>query len=210
MGSGDIPFIVDQMGLDDIEQVMAIEKAAFSAPWSARAYHYELTENPNAHFFVVYLRGAGVEPAPAGWWARLLRWVRGPVRSARFIVGYGGFWQVLDEAHISTIAVRPEFRQLGIGKLLMVTMLKHAIALEAERATLEVRVSNQAAQGLYRLYGFEVTGRRPRYYSDNFEDALIMTVKGILTPAYRRRLAELEQAVYRELAAQHILQVQRT
>jgi len=69
-------------------------------------------------------------------------------------------------------------------------------------------VSNHAAQRLYQLYGFEVAGRRPRYYSDNFEDALIMTVEGIRTPAYRRRLAELEQAVYRELAAQRNPQAQ--
>lgn len=195
-----IPYVVDHMSVDDIEQVMDIELKVFTTPWSARSYKYELTENENAHYFVVYSRNEGEPPAPSGWWDRLRNQLRGP-RPSRFILGYGGFWKVVDEAHISTIAVRQEYRRRGIGRLLMLTIIKHAIALEANRVTLEVRVSNRAAQELYRQYGFEVTGRRRGYYADNWEDALIMTVEDIQAPAYRRRLAKLEQALYRDLAS---------
>lgn len=199
MTGRDIPYVVDHMSVDDIEQVMTIETTAFSTPWSARSYQYELTQNENAHYFVVYHRESRKEPSPQGWWERLRNRVLGS-RPPRLLLGYGGFWQVVDEAHISTIAVRGEYRNRGIGKLLMITMIKQAIALEADRVTLEVRVSNRAAQELYRQYGFEVTGQRRGYYSDNREDALIMTVENIRSPAFRRRLAKLERALYRELA----------
>jgi ribosomal-protein-alanine N-acetyltransferase len=86
-----------------------------------------------------------------------------------------GFWFIVDEAHISTIAVHPDFRQHGIGEILLQWALREALHLDAQLVTLEVRVSNHKAINLYEKYGFEVVGRRAHYYRDNNEDALLMT-----------------------------------
>jgi SSU ribosomal protein S18P alanine acetyltransferase (EC 2.3.1.-) len=121
----------------------------------------------NAHFLVAYL----AEPlSGAAWLDRLLG--RGPRRQ---VVGYGGLWVVADEAHINTLAVHPEWRRRNIGERLLQALLDKASALHASSATLEVRVSNLAAQRLYQKFGFVEVGRRKRYYRDG-EDALLMTV----------------------------------
>ena len=197
-----LPYWVDRMRLEDIEQVVAIDRVAFPTPWSANAYRHEIVHNEAAHYFVALLRKSP-SPAPPvvpsqGWRAWLTRRLRS-ARSPRYVVGYSGFWLMVDEAHISTIAVRPDFRRRGIGELLMLTMLEEAIRLQAVTATLEVRVSNVAAQQLYRKYGFDIVGRRRGYYSDNREDALIMTVYGILSPEYQARLSHLKARLHRRL-----------
>jgi len=115
------------------------------------------------------------------------------------IVGYGGFWLMAGEAHITTIAVRPELRRRGIGELLLVAMLDRATELGAEVATLEVRVSNIAAQTLYRKYGFRQVGLRRRYYSNN-EDALIMTTNRLTSAPFQRRFQGLKVALREKLA----------
>ena len=93
------------------------------------------------------------------------------------MVGYAGFWLIVDEAHIGTIAVHPLWRQRGLGEKLLVTLLRQARELGAVLATLEVRPGNQAAQRLYRRHGFAEVGQRKRYYQDNGEDALLLTVR---------------------------------
>ncbi len=164
-----LPYRVERMRAEDVDAIMLIEHEAFSEPWPASAYRHEIEKNDLAHYFVVR---AGAPPggAPAN----------------RTILAYGGFWLMVDEAHISTIASRREWRGRGLGELLLAGMMEEARALGAERVTLEVRVSNAVAQNLYRKYGFNVEGRRKRYYSDNNEDALIMTTPPIGTPAYRQ------------------------
>ena len=114
------------------------------------------------------------------------------------IVGYGGFWLMAGEAHISTIAVRPELRRRGIGELLLVAMIDRATDLGAKVATLEVRVSNTAAQSLYRKYGFRQVGLRHRYYSNN-EDALIMTTDRLTSAHFQRHLQGLKIALREKL-----------
>ncbi|MBI3359583.1 MAG: ribosomal protein S18-alanine N-acetyltransferase [Chloroflexi bacterium] len=157
------------MELADVPQVAAIDRQSFPLPWLASSYRHELTENENAHFLVAHL--GPVSRRPGQWWQD---WFRPqPVRT---IVGYGGYWYIMDEAHISTIAVHPDYRGQGIGERLLVAMLEHARSLGATLATLEVRVGNVVAQNLYRKYGFEEVGRRNGYYRDNGEDALLMTV----------------------------------
>ena len=91
------------------------------------------------------------------------------------MLGYAGLWLLIDEAHISTIAVAPEWRGRGLGELLLASLLERAISIGADVATLEVRASNLVAQNLYRKYRFTVVGVRKGYYTDNFEDALVMT-----------------------------------
>lgn len=157
---------IRSMQLDDLSQVLAIDSQSFTLPWPESAYRYELLENPSSFLMV-----AEIEQSEVG----------------RLIVGVVVVWMILDEAHIATIAVHPEFRGQGIASRLMVSMMREAIQLEARLATLEVREQNTAAQRLYQRFGFNIVGRRPRYYKDNLEDALIMTV-GCLDKGYLERL----------------------
>jgi len=115
------------------------------------------------------------------------------------VVGYAGLWLVLDEAHVTTIAVHPDLRGHGLGELLLVRLVAIAQEMGAKRMTLEVRVSNEVAQTLYRKYSFKVEGVRRRYYSDNDEDALIMWSEPIDAPDFQARFAELRAALYRRL-----------
>jgi ribosomal-protein-alanine N-acetyltransferase len=171
----------DNMTWEDVPAVMAIEQRSFTLPWSANTYRHELLENANAHYYVLRRR-TDSRRLPDGWLARLLG-RRDPVVS---IVGYGGFWFIADEAHISTIAVEPEWRGRGLGEFLLVSMIERAMGLQAAQVTLEVREGNLVAQNLYRKYGFKITGKRPRYYQDNQENAFLMTVDGVNTETYRR------------------------
>lgn len=141
------------MTLDDLSSVLMIDRLSFPLPWSERSYRYELLDNPSAHLLVA---------------ERMLAEVA-------MVVGYIGYWFLIDEIHISTFAVHPEHRRNGIGEKLLVAALEQAVALGALLVTLEVRVTNQAALHLYRKYGFEIVGRRANYYRDNHEDAWIMT-----------------------------------
>ncbi len=143
------------MQLDDVAQVRDIDQLSFSMPWPESAYRYELTENQASRCWVAERVGE------AGGWT---------------IVGMIVLWLIVDEAHVATIAVHPDHRGLGIGRQLLVTGLENAIQLKMHQVTLEVRVGNWVAQNLYRQFGFVEAGRRPRYYRDNQEDALIMTV----------------------------------
>ncbi len=101
------------------------------------------------------------------------------LKEYRWVAGFVGYWHVVDEAHISTIAVHPKWRGSGVGEQLLRATLEHALSLGAQMATLEVRVSNAAAQNLYRKYHFEEVGRRKNYYRDNGEDAVLMTAEPI-------------------------------
>ncbi|MEW6081889.1 MAG: ribosomal protein S18-alanine N-acetyltransferase [Bacillota bacterium] len=136
------------MTLDDIDQVLAIERCAFPSPWSERAFVSEITENAMAHYVVV--ERAGV------------------------VVAYSGMWLILDEAHITNIAVHSRVRRQGVGGFLLSQMLARAAARGCQRMTLEVRVSNSAAQLMYHRFGFQRKGVRRGYYTDTREDAIIM------------------------------------
>jgi ribosomal-protein-alanine N-acetyltransferase len=145
------------MSLADIETVVEIDRLSFSLPWSERVYRLELTENPAAHLYVAVKKKYTDEN----------------------ILGYIGFWYIVDETHISTLAVHPSERRTGIGEGLLIYAMEEAESLGAEVVTLEVRGSNQPAIMLYQKFGFEVVGRRPRYYKDNGEDAILMTLKDL-------------------------------
>nr|WP_238188468.1 ribosomal protein S18-alanine N-acetyltransferase [Paenibacillus sp. L3-i20] len=136
------------MTLEDIPAIIAIEQEAFTSPWTAEAFTNELTNNMFARYMVMEESGQ--------------------------VLGYGGMWIIMDEAHITNIAIRSDLRGNGLGHKLLEQMQRTAVFFEAVRMTLEVRVTNELAQHLYRKYGFQSSGIRPRYYSDNDEDALIM------------------------------------
>jgi ribosomal-protein-alanine N-acetyltransferase len=178
-----LPYIVEAMSMADVKEVAALEKLIFPLPWSARAFEYELRHNPMAHFAVVRPRISPHEHP----------------QSVR-VLGYAGFWLIVDEAHVCTLGVHPDWRGRGLGELLLAHLLDHAIKVGAAVATLEVRVSNVAAQSMYRKYGFVPAGLRRRYYSDNNEDAIIMTTEVITSRSYRRRLSALKADLWHKLA----------
>jgi len=142
------------MRLDDIDQIILIDRLSFSLPWPASAFRHELLNNPSSLLWVAELDLADGSPS---------------------VVGAVVVWMILDEAHIATLAVHPDYRRRGISQQLLVIVLRQAIERGAALATLEVRANNLAGQALYKQFKFEIVGRRPRYYQDNYEDALIMT-----------------------------------
>ena len=191
----DLPYIVEPMRLRDISEVMEIEHDSFPAPWSAHSYRHELLDNDLSHYFVVRQRRMG-RPG-LNLLARARRFLRVGIRPP--ILGYGGFWLMVGEAHISTIAVQPDWRRRGIGGLLLVAMLDRAIELEADMATLEVRVSNVTAQNLYHKYGFRQAGLRSRYYRDSNEDALIMSTERLTSATFQSHFQQLKRALWGRL-----------
>lgn len=165
------PYRFRPMSREDLGQVLEIERASFPTPWPASAYRYEIEHN-NAATYVV------MEPAQ-------------PPQDEAEILGYAGFWLIVDEAHISTIAISPRHRSRGLGLLLLLEVIRHATGLGAAMVTLEVRRSNLVAQALYWKCGFQQTGVRRAYYSDTREDALILATPPLSDPTYQARLDDL-------------------
>lgn len=204
-------YCVRPMRIEDIPQVLEVERQSFPSMWPPTAFKRELQQNRLAHYIVVTERnpqapppGPEPEPRPAGPFGRLFgelrhRWgteAAGPLpppeERPELIVGFIGLWMLPDEAHIVTIAVRESHRRRGFGELLLISAIHLAQTKGQAMMTLECRVSNDAARALYRKYGFQEAGRRPQYYSDNREDALILTIDSVLSDAYRARFEELK------------------
>ena len=198
MYTDSLGYVVEPMRLSDVPAVLAIERVSFPLPWPARVYQYELLKNDRSHYFV--LRHRGERDRPEGILARLWRALRPNPPSE--VVGYGGFWTSGHQAHISTLAIAPKWRRQGLGLLLVLYMLDCARALGMRTATLEVRVSNHAAQNLYRKCGFRPSGLLRGYYHDNGEDALLMTTPPLTNPAYEAHLNGLWQELQKRLGAQ--------
>ncbi len=185
---------VARMTLEDIPAVMQIEHLAFPRPWPEKAYRYELTENPNAHFVVARVSDASrTQASPISVLQKLMGLIRPHPTlhtslASSLVIGFAGMWMYVDEAHIATLATHPDWRGRGIGEAILINLMREAQRRNAVLVTLEVRAGNTAAQHLYRKYGFEEVGRRKQYYQDNHEDALIMTVTNFNTDAYRDKL----------------------
>ena len=215
---------LDIMTQDDVPEVSRVERRCFANPWPASAYRREL-QNPAQNYYVV-LRAmqAGAPPRsgpdngqsdadavqsemlPRGPVPRrsLLSIGRGRQQEAHgrepsAIIGFAGMWLAFDEAHVTTIGVDPSHRGLGLGELLLICMFDEAVARRANWLTLEVRVTNAAAQALYRKYGFTAHGTRKRYYSDNNEDALIMWSPALTESGYRAEVELRRDALARRL-----------
>ncbi len=171
------------MTCDDIPQVMAIERASFASAWPQTAYEKEL-ENRLARYLVAVRLGEA-EPGPRGVRRRLGRLLARRPPQPGDIVGFVGVWLMVDEAHIVTLAVRPDARRQGVGQLLVLGALELAYAHDMSRVTLEVRASNDAARALYERCGFRRVGVRPRYYTDNQEDAVVMSTPPLGDPDFR-------------------------
>jgi [ribosomal protein S18]-alanine N-acetyltransferase len=154
---------IERMTHDDVAAVMAVDQLCFPSPWSENAYRSEMG-NVSAHYIVARLPERGFGAAAEGQ-GRL--------------VGFAGAWIVMDEAHVTTIGVHPEYRRHGIGERLFAALLEEARERGVRRATLEVRESNRGAQALYARFGFIPIARRRRYYSDTDEDAIVMWVEDL-------------------------------
>ncbi len=163
--------ILRYMRLPDIPEVTVIDQLSFDPAWSARSYQFEVSESTYS-YMVVLEHGEG-KPALSGW-RRLVAGLNGSRDDSQHIVGYGGLWNIMDEAHVSTIATHPDFRGRGWGEILLAGMIRRSIKLEANYMVLEVRVSNLTAQNLYKKYGFKTVATKPKYYHSNNEDAYEM------------------------------------
>lgn len=162
--------VIRRMRLEDIEHVSRLERRCYTLPWSSSAYVTEVG-NPNAYYTVAKL--------------------------GEIVVGYAGMWVIMDEAHLTTIAVDPSFRGRKIGERLLLDLIDEGVQRGAERATLEVRERNVVAHALYQKYGFGDVAVRKNYYSDNGENALIMWANDLISPEYQSMLA-----AYREQMAE--------
>jgi ribosomal-protein-alanine N-acetyltransferase len=210
-------YLIERMDVHDIPDVQVIEHQSFSSPWSAQSYEQDLRNNQMAHY-VVLRQIVGDQPAApppvlppmskrptiarrAGDLLQRLRARRrhAPPTPRLPMLGFAGIWLMMDEAHLVTIAVKPEQRGKRLGELLLVAMIDLSCILGARVMTLEVRVSNHVAQSLYRKYGFTNEGVRRRYYSDNGEDALIMTTDTLTSAAYQAHYQTLKRALMAKL-----------
>lgn len=143
--------IVRPMQMEDLQAILEIERTSFSTPWSLQAFKAELKDNEYARYLCLELEGQ--------------------------VIGYMGLWFILDEGHITNIAIAPNFRGQHWGEYLMRSMMGRMVEQGMERMTLEVRASNSPAQSLYKRLGFATAGVRKGYYADTQEDALIMWVE---------------------------------
>lgn len=148
---------IDSMGQEHLDQVVAIENVSFPIPWKRDTFLFEILLNELADYIVALKDDQ--------------------------VVGYGGMWLILDEAHITNIAVHPVFRGRGIGKQILNGLIRRAAGRGVKQMTLEVRPSNLVACRLYREFGFVKKGVRKRYYQDNNEDAIVMWLENIQAKA---------------------------
>lgn len=207
-------YFVRPMRPEDIPQVARVERECFPTGWAATPFKRELRKR-SITFFVAC---EATDPAAAEQEARaflqqedpsrqvsglrrVINGLRGlfvsqppsPPQPLQRIVGYVGLWFMTDEAHITAIGVRESHRRRGIGEMLLIGSIEATVPSEASVLTLEVRVSNGEAQALYEKHGFSPVGVRKGYYTDNREDAMIMTTDAVADAAYRERLDSLRQ-----------------
>jgi len=161
------------MSQEDVPQVTEIDREAFPTLWPPANYQREL-KNGLAHYIVACDAEAG-----------------------QYIIGFAGLWMLVDEAHITNIAVREKHRRQGIGETLLIAIVELAIELGANLITLEVRASNSEAQKLYAKYGFVRVGLRRGYYTDNREDAVLMSIEN--AKSAKARLERLKRAHTEEM-----------
>jgi ribosomal-protein-alanine N-acetyltransferase len=162
-------FTIQPMTTADIPAVTRIERASFTTIWPSDAFYNELSTNKLAHYFVG--------------------------RYDDRVVAYGGVWVILEDSHVTTLAVDPEYRGRRFGEVLLLRLIDEAIERAAAWITLEVRESNVVAQRLYRKYGFTTVTMRSGYYSDDNESALIMWAGSLRSELYRNRLRVLRARV---------------
>ena len=196
----DTYYVIRPMEYEDIPQVAQIDREAFPGEWvfrSQSAYKRDL-DNPSVRYIVACNRGeasdSGTQDMHKLPWFKRLFSNEHHLSAAKNIVGFSGFWMMMKEAHIIAIGVRDVYRRLGIGEALLIATIELSQILNCSIVTLEVRASNTVAQELYKKYGFQVVGRRPRYYSSDGEDAIIMSTDNITSMPFQASLQRLKKA----------------
>ncbi len=201
------------MRREDITQVTQIDREAFPTLWPPANYKRELN-NPLAHYMVACDEENKVErpdvkampqkrrsglASGVKWLFNYIRFLGNepPPSDEEYISGFAGFWIMAGEAHITNIAVRKMHHNQGIGELLLIALIDLATKLDTRMITLEVRVSNIAAQGLYYKYGFAKVGLRRGYYIEDKEDAVLMSTEDVTSASFQARLQQLKQAYSR-------------
>lgn len=206
-----MPITLRLMRRQDISQVTKIDREAFPNEWPPTNFTREL-ENKMAHYIVAYeTQEIQTQPDPevlekeksSGIFERLKNmFSRGQTSGDEtseeepLILGYAGMWIMADEAHITSIASRKDWRHKGIGEIMLIHLIELARKHKARIITLEVRVSNQVAQNLYYKFGFDKLGVRKGYYLDNKEDAVIMSTEYIGSPSFEIKFKQMKQAHY--------------
>jgi [ribosomal protein S18]-alanine N-acetyltransferase len=156
---------------EHISAILELDQACFGGLWTLEGYQREL-DSPNSELLGLF----------------------SPVYGSK-LLGMGCFWAILDEAHITILAIHPQFHRQGLGQLLLYSLLETASDRGLERATLEVRASNLAAISLYQKFGFKIAGRRKRYYQDNGEDALLLWLSDLQSPQFTATLQHWQTTV---------------
>ena len=202
-------YYVRLMHWGDVTQVTGIDREAFPSLIPPPNYRHEL-ENRLAHYIVACDDSRTAEEPEiitvpdkrfSGLLSRVKHFLGGahvPDRASsasnEYIIGFAGFWTMADEAHLINIAVRNEYRHRGIGELLLIATIELAIEINARLVNLEVRASNTAALNLYHKYGFTQVGLRRGYYTDDREDAALMTVENVDSDLFQARFQQLKKA----------------
>ena len=163
----------------DLDALVALDQCCLGGLWSKNGYQRELSSN-NSHFWVL------------------------SSDLTQTIIGFGCFWEILEEAHITLLMITPEYQGQGLGQLLLYGLLRDAVNRDLERATLEVRVSNQPALCLYQKFGFEGAGPRKGYYKPTGEDALVLWRKGLQYPEFQQELYIWQQKIDDRLMANNL------
>jgi ribosomal-protein-alanine N-acetyltransferase len=200
-------YSVRPMNADDIPQVSEIDREAFPTEWPPPSFKRELSSSM-VRYLVAFdesrRKVANTKTPKRSAWESLAAGVRhilgrnhaaaevSAAQDAHFIVGYASIWMMVDESHLTSIAVRRSHQHQGIGELLLIAIIKLSLEMKAQVVTLEVRASNHSAQALYHKYGFKNVGIRRRYYTDKSEDAVVMTTDKITSSAYQAMLRGLE------------------
>ncbi|MBW4645376.1 MAG: ribosomal protein S18-alanine N-acetyltransferase [Goleter apudmare HA4340-LM2] len=162
---------IQSLTQEHLTAVLELDQACFGGLWTMAAYQREL-DSPNSDLLGLF----------------------SPISTLR-LLGMGCFWSILEEAHITILAVHPQYHCQGLGQALLYSLLKTASDRGLERATLEVRVSNLAAINLYQKFGFKTAGRRRRYYQDNGEDALVLWLADLQKPQFQATLLQWQHIV---------------
>jgi [ribosomal protein S18]-alanine N-acetyltransferase len=171
---------IRSISIADIDTLVMLDRICFGGLWSIESYRRELSHE-NSHFLAVTV-DCELAPETDG------------------VIGFGCFWAILDEAHITLLGVHPDYRCCGLGQLLLCALLERAREVSMARATLEVRESNQGAIHIYEKYGFQSVGRRKKYYQDTNEDGLIMWRGGLQHPHFPQQLTNWIEQMHARIA----------
>ena len=190
---------------EQLDAVVELDQLCFGGLWTRSGYEREL-DSPSSQLLVLEAQPASKDSGYQGWSSEVLTQNSITADSLanpnhqNSLIGLGCFWSILEEAHITILAVHPDYQRQGLGQLLLCALLRDAIQLKLEWATLEVKPSNQAARSLYQKLGFTEAGRRRRYYKDTGEDALILWRKGLQTLEFEETLTNCYRQVEHSLS----------